>query len=81
MTVDSQRSASAVHADRGESRANDAWLGPVLVAGGVLTPDQLAELGEIATTRWAAVVDAGLARRSGRPASSESGRATPLSTS
>jgi PleD family two-component response regulator len=43
MTVDSQRSASTVHADRGESRVNDTWLGPVLVAGGVLTPDQLAE--------------------------------------
>jgi CheY-like chemotaxis protein len=46
MTVDSQRSASTVHADRGESRVNDAWLGPVLVAGGVLTPDQLADLAE-----------------------------------
>ena len=40
---------------------NDTWLLPVLVAGGVLTPDQLAELGEIATTLWAAVVGAGLA--------------------
>ena len=40
---------------------NDTWLGPVLVAGGVLTPDQLAELAETATTLWAAVVGAGLA--------------------
>jgi type IV pilus assembly protein PilB len=61
MTVDSQRSASTVHADRDESRVKDAWLGPVLVVGGVITPDQLAELGEIATTLWAAVVGAGRA--------------------
>jgi type IV secretory pathway ATPase VirB11/archaellum biosynthesis ATPase len=61
MTVDSQRSASTVHANRGESRVNDTWLGPVLVAGGVLTPGQLAELAETDTTLWAAVVGAGLA--------------------
>ena len=48
MTVDSQRSASTVHAEK--SRVNDAWLGPVLVAGGVLTPDQVTELAETATT-------------------------------
>jgi type IV pilus assembly protein PilB len=61
MTVDSQRSASTVHADRGESRVNDTWLGPVLVAGGVLTPDQVAELAEAPTTLWGAVVGTGLA--------------------
>ena len=37
---------------------NDTWLGPVLVAGGVLTPDQLVQLAETATTLWAAVVGA-----------------------
>ena len=61
MPVDSQRSASTVYADRGESRVNDTWLGPVLVAGGVLTPDQVAELAETTATFWAAVVGAGLA--------------------
>src|SRR5258705_774245 len=61
MTVDSQRSASTVHADRGESRVNDTWLGPVLVVGGVLTPDQLAQLAATATALWPAVVGAGLA--------------------
>jgi type IV pilus assembly protein PilB len=61
MTVDSQRSASTVHADRGECRVNDTWLGPVLVVGGVLTPDQLAQLAETATALWPAVVGAGLA--------------------
>src|SRR4051812_43829260 len=61
MTVDSQRSGGTVHADREESRVNDTWLGPVLVAGGVLTPDQLPELTQTATTLWAAAVGAGRA--------------------
>jgi len=61
MTVDSQRSVSTVRADRGATRVDDTWLGPVLVMGSVLTPDQLAQLGETASALWPAVVGAGLA--------------------
>jgi type IV pilus assembly protein PilB len=50
-----------VRADQGVGRANDAWLGPVLVATSVLSPDQLAELVASATALWPAVVAAGFA--------------------
>ena len=31
---------------------NDTWLGPVLVVGGVLTPDQLAEVADAVARRF-----------------------------
>jgi len=42
---------------------NDTWLGPVLVVGGVLTPDPLAQPAETAAGLWPAVVGAGLELR------------------
>ena len=55
MAIDSQR------APRGQRvPADDAWLGPVLVAHGVLTPGQAERLGAPeGHSLWAAAVDAG----------------------
>src|SRR6266404_5530285 len=55
MTTDSQRNARAAGADR-----PDTWLGPVLVAGGVVSPAQLEALADPPAV-WSSVVAAGWA--------------------
>jgi type IV pilus assembly protein PilB len=61
MMTDSQRNTRAPRAARTETPADDAWLGGVLVAGGVLTPEQLAQLERAGTALWPALVAGGLA--------------------
>jgi len=63
MTTDSQRNARGAQAERAGAPIGpaDAWLGSVLVAGGVLAPAQLEQLSLEASAVWASVVAAGWA--------------------
>jgi len=71
MTTDSQRNSRTIRGESNEeggpdaaaaaSGPADAWLGAVLVAGGVLKPAQLDELGAHTPSLWSSVVGAGRA--------------------
>jgi Type II secretion system (T2SS), protein E, N-terminal domain len=53
MTVQSQRTDTVLDQPKGNSPIRaDAWLAPVLVGRGVLTPDQGGEIGRAASGVW-----------------------------